>query len=36
MGGIIIGAVILVLLLLVGLVWIFGSRAKARLAASTM
>jgi pimeloyl-ACP methyl ester carboxylesterase len=33
MNGIIIGGVVLVLILLVGLVWVFGSRAKARLVA---
>jgi pimeloyl-ACP methyl ester carboxylesterase len=33
MGGIIIGAVILALFVLIGLFWILGARAKARLAA---
>ncbi len=33
MGGMIVGIVILVLFVLVGLVWVLGSRAKARLAA---
>lgn len=33
MSRIIVGAVVLLLFLLVGLTWIFGTRAKAELAA---